>query len=314
MRTKIRVFAVTALLIGAMVATTAPPVAQAAYPGANGKIAFARYSRNSTPWEEIYTVEPNGTGITRITTNNSQRISDVQPAWSPDGKQIAHVRVPFNADSEIRIIRPNGTLVRSVTNNTQIDTSPTWSPDGTKIAFARGFPADIYIRDLNTGTVTQVTSDPASDDLPVWSPLGDKIAFAREFDNGAYYQVYTVDVDSNGNPSNEVNVSNDATYSDYSPDWSPDGTQLVMSRWKPSWGGNEIAVLTLANGNVQRLTFNSLEDYSPAFAPSGTRVVWSRGPEEGDTELMIRNMTTGKVTTLTRNKVVDQQADWQPIP
>lgn len=314
MQTKLKVVVASALLITATLSTSASPVARAAYPGSNGRIAFASFPRNSTPWEEIYTIRPDGTGLLRITTNNGNRVGDVHPAWSPNGKRIAMVRVPYNADSEIRIIKPNGALVSTITNNSVIESSPTWSPDGTKLAFQRGFPADIYVRDLTTGTTTQITSDPASDELPVWSPLGDKIAFAREFDNGAYYQIYTVDVDTSGIPSNEVNVSNDATYSDYSPDWSPDGTQLVISRWKPSWNGNEIALMTLATGNVQRLTVNKAEDYSPAFAPSGTRIVWSRGPEEGDTELMIRNMTTGNVTTLTSNNVVDQQADWQPIP
>lgn len=59
---------------------TAP--AEAAFPGQNGKIAFARDG-------DIWTVNPDGTGRIRITTNPAR---DFSPRWSPDGKQIASGR------------------------------------------------------------------------------------------------------------------------------------------------------------------------------------------------------------------------------
>nr|MBA2601796.1 hypothetical protein [Actinomycetota bacterium] len=48
-----------ATLIAAISWTAIPT--QAAFPGTNGKIAYARYPRGSSPYEEIYSVNPDGT-------------------------------------------------------------------------------------------------------------------------------------------------------------------------------------------------------------------------------------------------------------
>ena len=54
--------------------------AHATFPGANGKIAFARSGN-------IYTVNPDGSDEQAITSGSSNFF--LHPAWSPDGKQIA---------------------------------------------------------------------------------------------------------------------------------------------------------------------------------------------------------------------------------
>jgi len=73
--------AAVALLAVALLASTA----QAAFPGTNGKIAFVS-SRDGN--FEIYAMNPDGSGQTRLTTNPA---TDFDPAWSPDGRRIAYV-------------------------------------------------------------------------------------------------------------------------------------------------------------------------------------------------------------------------------
>jgi Tol biopolymer transport system component len=60
--------------------------AQAAFPGTNGKIAFAS---NADGDYEIYTVNPDGSGLDQLTTSPSD---DTNPAWSPDGRWITFMR------------------------------------------------------------------------------------------------------------------------------------------------------------------------------------------------------------------------------
>jgi dipeptidyl aminopeptidase/acylaminoacyl peptidase len=69
-----------ALVVG-LLAFAAP--SKAAFPGANGKIAFGT-DRDGN--KEIYTMYPDGSGLTRLTNNVSD---DRSPAWSPDGTKIA---------------------------------------------------------------------------------------------------------------------------------------------------------------------------------------------------------------------------------
>ena len=60
-----------------------PAVASAA-PGANGRIVFS--SERETWQSELYSVAPDGTGVTRLTWSAT---IEQHPAWSPDGTQIA---------------------------------------------------------------------------------------------------------------------------------------------------------------------------------------------------------------------------------
>jgi Tol biopolymer transport system component len=53
------------------------------FPGENGQIAFARGSNRFT---EIYVMNADGTGQTRLTDND---VRDHYPSWSPDGTKIA---------------------------------------------------------------------------------------------------------------------------------------------------------------------------------------------------------------------------------
>jgi len=69
--------------------------AEAAFPGRNGKIAFAglRHSEASTTnnWD-IYKTRPRSFELVNIT--NTLSATELSPAWSPDGKKIAYERHP----------------------------------------------------------------------------------------------------------------------------------------------------------------------------------------------------------------------------
>jgi TolB protein len=307
------------LLLG--LGATARRTVQAAHPGQNGKIVFSSFPRTSSPWEEIYTITPKGTNRTRLTHNNGNQVSDVTPAWNAAGDEIAFARFASGTDGEILSMDDNGNITGQLTTNKHFELSPSWSPDGMKIAFQRDYfgapEADIFVKDLTTGNVVQITSDAESDERPVWSPNGDQIAFVRAVNAGARYELYTVDIDPvTLQPSNEVNLTNlyEPTASDYSPDWSPDGTMLTFSRHGAGWGQDgEIAVMEVANGNTTRITTDPRVDFDPAFSPNGAKLVWARGPEEQDTELVTTLASGGAaITVLTSNQVVDQQPDWQP--
>jgi TolB protein len=85
-----------------------PPSAQAAFPGTNGKIAFTS-NRNGN--YEIYTVNPDGTGLARLTRDPN---ADVEPTWSADGGQIAFRRswVDGSNRSAIFVMNADGSGLR----------------------------------------------------------------------------------------------------------------------------------------------------------------------------------------------------------
>ena len=73
---------------------------------------------------EIYVMNADGTGQTRL-TNNPEGASS--PDWSPDGSKIAFVR-RREGNLEIYVMNADGTGQTNLTNNSGNDSSPAWSP------------------------------------------------------------------------------------------------------------------------------------------------------------------------------------------
>ena len=110
------------------------------------------------------------------------------PQVSPDGSQVAFVRVVVNDkkddyDTSIWTVPTRGGEPRMLTAGKR-DTSPQWSPEGSRLAFSRSVekdgkhqPPQIYILPLNGGEAWQLTRLPKGASRPTWSPDGQSIAF-----------------------------------------------------------------------------------------------------------------------------------------
>lgn len=71
--------------------------AQAAFSGANGKIAFF-----STTFGGIHAINPDGTSEVSLADGNN-------PAWSPDGQKIAFDKAGQAGNSDIYTMNADGT-------------------------------------------------------------------------------------------------------------------------------------------------------------------------------------------------------------
>src|SRR5215213_2065386 len=111
--------------------------AEAAFPGANGKIVFQSERTTGTGVDnptgdfEIFTMNPDGTGVTQLTHNTA---FDAQPAFSDDGSTIVFTS-ERDGNKEIYVMNSNGTDEGRMTNNTTPDYNPTISPNGITIAY-----------------------------------------------------------------------------------------------------------------------------------------------------------------------------------
>jgi Tol biopolymer transport system component len=128
-------------------------------------------------------------------------------------------------DLEIFTIRPDGTGLKQLTNNTTLDFAPVVSPDGTKIAYQSqgdssnsGGDYEIYVMNaLDGSNQKNLTNNDAG--VYDFSPDGKKIAYWSEGKqtsnpegDSEFYVMSTLD------GSGKLNVSNDAEY-DEDPDW-----------------------------------------------------------------------------------------------
>ena len=161
-----------AVVLGAL----SPATSLAAFPGANGKLAFSS-PRTGFPTESnIFTMGADGSAQTPITSFDGD---ELYPVWSPDGARIAFQQDP-GLHPEIWTSKADGTDLRRLTNNSADDLHPAWSPDGAKIVFASdletpgGNLSDLFVMNAADGSgAVNITNTPTVDeDYPAWSPDG----------------------------------------------------------------------------------------------------------------------------------------------
>ena len=185
-----------------------------------------------------------------------------EPAISPDGTQIAYgtdatnlAVTPYHSTNiYIRNIAGGPPMLISTTASGTIgnglSTHPAWSADGTMVAFqssATTFGGDgttpqVYIKNLQTGTLTLVSTDASGNpgngasDHPQFSPDGTQLAMdtmATNFASGTAPGTIQVTVKNLTTKTMTVlSVSPSGVPGDGNsnhPQWSPDGTEIVFA-------------------------------------------------------------------------------------
>jgi TolB protein len=283
--------------------------AGAAFPGAVGKIAFVS-DRDGN--KEIYVMNANGSGQTRVTNNPAD---DLGPATSPNGAKIAFTSTR-NGNDEIYVMNADGSGLVRLTNNSGDDRDPAWSPDGTKITFDsdRNGTTEIYVMNADGSGQTRLTNNADGAFTPAWSPDGTKIAFATFGTGNAVIFV----MKANGSGQTQVTSAGlGCCFGDEDPNWSPDGKKIVFDSNRDSaLGDREIYVVNAGgpglDAGLTRLTNNFGDDGEPAWSPDGTKIAFDSG-RNGLTEVFVMNPDGSGQTPRTNSPGDDSDPDWAPL-
>ena len=159
------------------------------------------------------------------------------------------------------------------------------SPDGTRAAVQIGFgaDADVWVAELDRGTLVPLTSSPATDRNPVWSPDGNQIAFASN--RAGSWEVLLRAPDGTG----EATVL--ATFDDEVQEvvpwrWSPDGSTLLTTVQDAT--SHDIGTIPSdGSGTWEPLLQSENGEQQPAIAPNGQWIAYTSN-ESGDYEIYLQ--------------------------
>ncbi len=199
-------------------------------------------------------------------------VFQVEPAWSPDGAQIAFAS-KRDGPSHLFLMNSDGSGTRAVTSGAVEDGNPSWAPNGKEIAFERGIPGHLFMMGADGANPRRVTADDVDETDPAWSPDGRWIAYVRRTPGTSIKEIWLVRPDgSDRHQLTRLKASSQA------PAWSPDSRQLAFSSDKRD-GIPAIYTVTL-NGKAPHELASAAASgaFEPAWSPDGKTIAfWSDG-------------------------------------
>lgn len=278
------------------------PVPTVAPQSLRGELVF---SSDRDGDHEIYTLKDDGSTPIKLTDNPA---SDHDPAWSPDGSQIAFIS-DRDGTNELYVMAADGNGLRQLTNMDDA-CCPDWSPDGNKLVFNSNWPDgdhDIYIVNSDGTGLTNLTNFPGDDRNPDWSPDGTKIAFDARRDGQA--EIYIMNADG----LNPVRLTN-LFSAQRSPAWSPTGTIIAYDSNQVEGqldgeGDHNIYLMYSDGSNQVKIADSSIDDRYPAWSPDGQWIVFTSLNEQAS-ELYVVEWGGQNLSRLTEGG----GADWKPVP
>jgi Tol biopolymer transport system component len=220
----------------------------------------------------IYTVQPDGSGLTRI--SGPCCAHDYAPTFSPDGRTVAFAAFSRGKWTIVSVARGGGGKRVLVARGSRAALDhPHFSPDGKRLAFVQGNlghtqPKDgraVFVMNVDGSGLSRVTPWQLHGGGNVdWSPDGHWILFRSNEELDKQSQIYLV---------------------------HPDGTGLEQ----------------LTHFNPER-TVSSLG----SFSPDGKWIVFAAGAVGGSPDLYLMRSNGSGIEAITRTKVGEIWPDWGP--
>ncbi len=256
-----------------------------------GQIVFARGDVAGKDFFGISVINADRTGEKPLT-----HLSDAQPTWSPNGREIIFSRSENSGLPQIYIMDSRGSNIRPISGDHFNDRHPAWSPDGRRIAFVHartlGQPA-IYTMNANGGNRVRL-SDCHVDSRPTWSPDGTQIAYTHALQQGGNRNLFVVDIDRflaakeapptkavlepEPEPEPEIPQKPEPEPEpELKPEPEPDPHQTPDKEKKEDdqLKAPSADSPALTDG-IQRLTNSSNHDIHPDWSPDGSKLIFTK--------------------------------------
>jgi len=217
---------------------------------------------------EIYSIQADGSGLTQLTSN---AFDQLDPAWSPDGRQLAYVERIRGLEERLIVADADGQDPRVVVPEALGPiVYPTWSPAGDKIAFRN--LQDLYIVDVETGEALNLTE--RTRPFPVelsFSADGSMLAFNAQSDVGPTVNNKLFVINADGTGLREFTLP--GAYGVRRPEWHPTENLILFEGSGPIEGAE--MYLARLDGTIEKLPRQAAQEAMfPAWSPDGSMIAY----------------------------------------
>jgi Tol biopolymer transport system component len=285
--------------LAAVVAVVVFPARSQATPAAaSGEIAFSVPVHGVS---QVFTVNPNGTGLRQI-THRSSDAGLYTLSWSPGGRDLLFGITVHGRDRIVKA-HPDGSggavIGAPCSGKCAGDDDGIYSPNGRRIAFDRAFgpvvnnnlaAQAIFTTHPDGSHLTELTPKLkwTGDFGPQWSPDGTKIAFVRNTGTGSDTKtaIYVMNADGSG-----VRRLTPFKIGAADPRWSPNGKQILFNTYaNPTPGESSDLFVMQADGThrtaLTHLTGGAQQAFADDWSPDGKEVLFHRVTYSGvDTQV-----------------------------
>ena len=207
--------------------------------------------------------------LTQVPLHKDETRSELEPAFSRDGRFYAHLQSRSAASVGMMIHDTREDLHSEIPPASGFSgmRSPAFTPDAKRVlyVFAEGGRQKIFSCDTQ-GKDRKVLLDGAGiSNWPSVSPDGRRLLFSSTRDGN--YEVYTASIDGT-----DVQRLTRHRGQDLRPRFSPDGKRITFVSNRA--GNHELYVMLVDGGTPTRVTRNRERDDFPTWHPDGRRLVF----------------------------------------
>ncbi|HSB18356.1 MAG TPA: winged helix-turn-helix domain-containing protein, partial [Bryobacteraceae bacterium] len=272
-------------------------------------VAFANRDSPEQPYS-LFLLSPETGEKRQLTSPPKKSVGDGGVAFSPDGRQLAFVRLMSSGYGHLYVLplseefRPTGEP-RRLPFNQPVNMTPAWTPDGREIVFAAGPAGSRLWRVKVSGS-----QGPQPLGLPGESASGP--AVSRQGGRLVYVagtsdlNIWRMELSGRSEPGPPVRLIA-STKVDVAPQFSPDGKRIAFESDRT--GNGEVWVCDGDGGNQAQMTSFGAHSGSPRWSPDGERIAFDSN-KEGRWQIYVVDAAAGVARRLHDSPFDDDSPGW----